>query len=111
MQANTRREHNSNAANQSSKPGSSRKNSSQKKSESPIRKQLVKKLITYFDNLEDSKKNDHAVRVLEESAFPYRKSVRGSVSGGSNRKSIKEQLDEEQKIDPYQDVECRQKKL
>ena len=52
--------------------------------------------------MEDSKKGDHAVRVLEESAFPYRKSVtRGSGSGGSNRKSIKEQIDEEQKIDPY----------
>ena len=78
-----------------------------KESESPIRKQLVKKLVNYFDTLESKNKEEPCERSRSRSS---RLSRRASISP-TGRKSVLEEYEEENQIIHYEDGETRQEKL
>ena len=81
--------------------------SNMKEAESPIRKQLVKKLVGYFDTLENFKRQDSRGKSSDRSRS---RSKRNSTSRGLG-KSVLEQYEEEHLIEHYEDQENRAQRL
>ena len=65
-------------------------------SRSPIKKQLAKRIVTYFDQLDDARSRERSSE------------RKGSRSRSTSKRSV---IEHEKDVEPYEDVELRKKKL
>jgi hypothetical protein len=65
-------------------------------SRSPIKKQLAKRIVTYFDQLDDARSRERSSE------------RKGSRSRSTSKRSV---IEYEKDVEPYEDVELRKKKL